>query len=88
MVSILSTFALRRAFSLLDGILRVGLNTVSAVVVGAMKEMMMTRMAVLRARGDRRASGECRMSLEAELLIKKGWVERTESQRRPRAQLI
>lgn len=57
--------------------MRVGLN-----VVGDMKEIMMTQMAVFRgnlflARGDRRASGECRMTNEAERLIKKGWVERT-----------
>ena len=31
------------------------------------------------SRGDRCASGECGMSLEADLLIKKGWVERTEA---------
>lgn len=47
---------------------------------------MMTRVAVLRvvcvcleSRGDRRTSGECRMTLEAQLLIKKGWVGRSET---------
>ena len=47
---------------------------------------MTIQMAVLRlsvfglSRGDRRGSGECRMmTLEAKLLIKKGWVERTEA---------
>ena len=80
--SLLSLFSLIR---LLDWVLRVALNAVSAVVVGVMKEMM-TRLAVLRIvyvclEVTGTLAGECRMTLEAELLIEKGWVEslRTEA---------
>jgi hypothetical protein len=54
------------------------------VVVGDMREMMMTRMAVLRVvcvylEVTGALTGECRMTLEAEVPNKKGWVKRTEA---------
>jgi len=49
-----------------------------------MREMMMTQMAVLRdvcvcLEVTGALTGECRMTLEAEVPNKKGWVERTEA---------
>jgi len=82
--SLLSLSSLIRPLGwVLTVLLRVALNSVSGlVVVGDMKEMMMTRMADFKGclclfRGDRRANGE--MTLEAVVPIKKGWVERTEA---------
>jgi len=83
--SLLTLFSLIRPLGwVVTVLLRVALNSVSAVMVGDMKEMI-TRMAVFKgflslSRDDRCANGECRMTLDAELPIKKDWVERTRAQ--------